>query len=49
MSRRVISGEVLTGGEGWGKGEGRQYLYTVATRIISALIWAALRAILMFR
>ena len=32
----------------WGKGEIVYYHYTVTTRMIPALRWAAMRAILMF-
>ena len=40
------------GGKGvwrWGRGKLYTYRYTVTTRMTSALRWAAMRAILMFR
>ena len=41
------------GDKGWGYGGGGRgwitYRYTVTTRMISALRWAAVRAILMFQ
>ena len=49
---RLIRDGEMGGGEGYGGGgRGRLYTsrYTVTARMISALRWAAMRAILMFR
>ena len=50
---RVVSGEILAGTEvpGGAGGRGRQYLslYTVTTRMISALRWAVMTATVTFR
>ena len=47
--RLIRDGEKGGGGEDWGRGRLYTYRYTVTTRMIPALRWAAMRAILMFQ
>ena len=50
--RLIWDGEKVGGGGGvwrWGRGRLYTYRYTVTIRMIPALRWAAMRAILMFQ